>query len=76
MLIETSSRSLLKAVSYRTAGTALTLAVTFFVTRRLSLSIGVAALDGLSKLFIFFLHERAWNRISFGRAKKGKDYEI
>lgn len=48
-------------------GTLATTGLVFAFTRRLSLSLAVGSLEFLSKIGIFWLHERAWDRLSFGR---------
>src|SRR5580658_6842979 len=68
--MESKSRSIAKAVSYRVLGSATTAVVCFVLTRRLALSA-----DMVLKIGLYFLHERLWNHISFGRSKQ-PDYEI
>jgi uncharacterized membrane protein len=41
----------------------------------LSLSLGVGLIDSVVKIAMYFLHERIWNYINFGRAKP-PEYEI
>jgi uncharacterized membrane protein len=41
----------------------------------LKVSAGVGVLDVFAKLGLYFLHERIWNNISFGR-QKPPEYEI
>lgn len=73
--MESKSRSIAKAVSYRVLGSATTAVVCFVLTRRLALSADVGLLDMVLKIGLYFLHERLWNHISFGRSKQ-PDYEI
>jgi len=73
--METNTRSLAKAVSYRVLGSACTAAICLVLTGRPGLSAGVGALDMFAKIGLYFLHERIWERINFGRAKP-PEYEI
>jgi adenylylsulfate kinase len=73
--MDTHSRSIAKAVSYRIFGSASTAAIVWFYSRNLSLSLGAGILDTVIKLGLYFLHERMWNHINFGRAKP-PEYEI
>lgn len=41
--------------------------VAFLFTKSVVLSAGVGLSDTIIKLFIYYLHERAWNRVAFGR---------
>ena len=50
----------------------------FFVfTGKVSLSLGAGALDMVLKIGAYFVHERIWNHINFGRTNsKAPEYEI
>lgn len=67
MYTESHTRSVLKAVSWRVLGTVTTSALVFIFTRRLVLSLTVGALEFVSKIGLFWMHERAWDRIQVGR---------
>ena len=73
--MESNTRSLAKAISYRLLGSATTGMVVFLWTGRPAISLGVGALDMIAKVGLYFLHERIWNHISFGRPKP-PEYEI
>lgn len=59
-------RSLLKAVSYRFFGSSVTVAVLFVLTGNVGVSLGGGILDLISKVVLYFLHERAWMLIRWG----------
>jgi adenylylsulfate kinase len=67
MFRETHARSVAKAVSWRVLGTAATSILVFVFTRRLVLSLAVGGLEFVSKIGLFWLHERAWDRLRFGK---------
>src|ERR1041385_967290 len=48
-------------------GTVATALIVFVFTRRLVLSLAVGAFEFLSKIGFFWIHERLWERIRFGR---------
>ena len=64
---ETHSRSVAKALSWRIMGTVATTALVFVFTRRLVLSLTVGSLEFVSKVGLFWLHERVWDRVRFGK---------
>jgi len=64
---ETHARSVAKAVSWRLMGTVATSLIVFVVTRRLALSLAVGVFEFVSKIGFFWLHERLWDRLRFGR---------
>jgi adenylylsulfate kinase len=72
---ESNARSIAKAVSYRVLGSTSTAAIVFLFSHKLPLSLGVGIMDGVVKIAMYFLHERIWNYIDFGRHKP-PEYEI
>jgi len=68
-------RSLAKAVSYRVLGSMATALIVYILSGKPTLSLGAGALDMVAKIGLYFLHERIWARIPFGRAKP-PEYEI
>ena len=73
--MESTSRSLAKAVSYRVLGSTGTALVVLVLSGNLKISLGVGALDMLLKIALYFIHERLWNHIPYGRPKR-PEYEI
>ena len=73
--MESSSRSIAKAVTYRLLGSATTGLIFFLLTGQPKLSLGAGALDMVLKIGAYFVHERIWNHISYGRVKP-PEYEI
>jgi uncharacterized membrane protein len=64
---EGHGRSFMKAVSWRTVGTIDTFVISFFVTGKVSLAGGIAAIEVVTKIMIYYLHERAWAVVPWGR---------
>ena len=73
--MESHSRSIAKTISYRIVGSISTALIFYILTGKPSLSISAGALDVVVKLGVYFIHERIWARIGFGRAKP-PEYEI
>ena len=71
MFKKTLTRSLAKAASWRILATLTTGLLVFAFTQRLDIALGVGFLEAIAKLFLYFLHERVWNRLSFGRLAGG-----
>lgn len=74
-MTDSSTRSLAKAVSYRVLGSAATALIVYVFSGNMPLSAGVGGLDMVLKIVLYFLHERLWNHIPFGRPKP-PEYEI
>ncbi|MFD1551016.1 hypothetical protein DNU06_04555 [Putridiphycobacter roseus] len=60
-------RSIIKSISWRTVGTIDTVLISWFVTGTLSLAFSIGAIELLTKMLLYFLHERMWNTISWGK---------
>ena len=73
--IETKRRSLLKAFSWRFLATIITSSIVWLLTREAKFAATVGLLDTTIKIFVYFIHERAWIRIPFGK-KEISDYSI
>ncbi len=73
--MESHLRSIMKAVTWRAGGTAVTFAIAWIMTRRLELAVQIGLLDTGIKIGAFYVHERIWNRLSFGKPKL-PEYEI
>jgi uncharacterized membrane protein len=60
-------RSVLKALSWRVIGTIDTLIVSYILTGEIALATSIASVDFLTKLVLYFFHERIWNKIKWGK---------
>ena len=67
MYQETHTRSVVKALTWRILGTVTTTALVYLFTRRFSLSLAVGGLEFVSKIGLYWFHERVWDRLHFGR---------
>jgi uncharacterized membrane protein len=73
--MDSKSRSVAKAVSYRLFGSLSTAGIFFVLTGDWKTSAGAGIADSVVKLGLYFLHERMWNHINFGR-QRPPEYEI
>ncbi len=61
-------RSVVKAISWRVLGTVDTMLVSLYVTNgELGTSTAIASIDFITKMILYFFHERVWNTIKWGR---------
>ena len=65
--MEKPIRSLIKAISWRIVATLTTTLLVFAFTRNFVISIGVGGSEILLKIAIYYVHERVWNMLNFGR---------
>jgi uncharacterized membrane protein len=70
-------RSVVKAISWRTVGTIDTIVVSYFITGNLVMAASIGSIEVITKMALYYFHERAWNKLSFGRVKEPvNDYQI
>ena len=60
-------RSLAKALSWRVVGSLDTFILSLIVTGDAKLAISIASIDAISKIGLFYVHERIWRRVAWGR---------
>ena len=60
-------RSIAKAVSWRVIGTLDTLLVSYLLTGEVAIAASIASIDFVTKMFLYFFHERMWNKIGWGK---------
>lgn len=75
-MIEHKKRSIVKAISWRTLGTLDTMLISFIVTGSPLAAVSIGAFELITKTALYYFHERAWNKINFGREKKAPEYQI
>jgi uncharacterized membrane protein len=65
---DTPVRSLAKAISWRVTGTIDTFLISWLITGQILLASGIALTEIMTKIGLFWLHERVWNRIDWGKS--------
>jgi len=64
---EKLKRSLAKTISWRIVGTIDTVLISWLITGTLALAFSIGAIELVSKMILYFFHERTWNTIKWGR---------
>jgi uncharacterized membrane protein len=67
MMKDNKARSLVKGISWRVIGTLDTFLLAYFFLGDIRLAAPIAITEVLTKIGLYFLHERMWNIISWGR---------
>jgi uncharacterized membrane protein len=68
-------RSLAKAISWRVTGSIDTILLSWLFTGSLAIAAAIGSTEVVTKMVLYYLHERAWNRIPLGRAGGGEEQE-
>lgn len=76
-VIEKKRRSIVKTISWRTVGTIDTILISWIVIGDINFAVTIGGIELFTKMALYFFHERAWNKINFGRVKETPiEYEI
>jgi uncharacterized membrane protein len=67
-LNESYKRSVAKAVSWRITGTLDTFIISWLITGELILAGAIAFTEIVTKVVLYWMHERAWNRVNWGKS--------
>lgn len=67
MFRETNTRSIIKGFSWRFFATTTTVIIVYVFFGRLDLAIAAGVVETVSKVFLYYLHERIWQRIRWGK---------
>ncbi|MAU17298.1 MAG: hypothetical protein CMH46_17365 [Muricauda sp.] len=64
---ESPKRSIVKSISWRIVGTLDTIIISWLVTGTLSLAFSIGLVELVTKMVLYFFHERIWNAIKWGK---------
>ena len=73
--METRSRSIVKALTWRVTALIITTSVVWIISDSLKLAASVGLVDTVIKLGAYYGHERCWLKVGFGRGKP-PEYQI
>ena len=60
-------RSIAKTVSWRIVGTMDTIAISWILTGEIETAMAIGSVELVTKMILYFGHERIWNKINFGK---------
>lgn len=68
------SRSIAKTISWRLLGTLDTVLISWLITGKITMALSIGSIELVSKMLLYFFHERIWNNIKWGKnASKFKE---
>lgn len=67
-------RHILKTISWRVVGTIDTMLLSWFVTGSWKMGMAIGGIEVITKMVLYFLHERAWYKFSNFGVEKSKEY--
>ena len=80
-VLQSQKRHLLKTLTWRLIGTLDTVILSWIITGNPLTGLKIGAAEIVTKMILYYLHERAWYRIDFGLEKiegqkNGKKYKL
>ena len=67
---EKAARSVVKSISWRITGTIDTMVISFFITGDFTMALSIGSVEVFTKMALYFLHERLWNKIRYGKVEE------
>jgi len=67
MFKESKRRSILKTISWRFWATLTTAIIVYIFTGKIELAAAIGGIEIVIKMIMYFLHERAWNNVNYGK---------
>lgn len=67
-MVETSLRSVAKTLCWRITGSSATFAVSLLISGSWQMAGSIAVIQLTVNTVLYFIHERVWNRIPWGRS--------
>jgi len=64
---EKALRSLVKSISWRVIGTLDTIVISWIITGQMELALTIGSIELVTKMVLYFFHERIWNIINWGK---------
>lgn len=64
---ERITRSIAKTISWRLVGTLDTIIISWIITGEISMALSIGSIELVSKMLLYFFHERAWNKVKWGK---------
>jgi len=69
-------RSIVKGITWRLFATIDTFIISWLITGKIKFAISISLIEVITKLVLYYLHERVWNKIHFGRRSDAPEYHI
>ena len=67
---ESHLRSVLKGITWRVIATSTTIGIAWWMTGEIETALKIGGIEFVGKVFIYYLHERAWQIIPRGRVRQ------
>jgi uncharacterized membrane protein len=69
-MIDKPKRSLVKTITWRITGSGATFGISYIISGNFIVASSIASVQLITNTVLYFVHERAWDRIKWGRANQ------
>ncbi|MBD3209138.1 DUF2061 domain-containing protein [Candidatus Woesearchaeota archaeon] len=69
---ETHARTLIKSITWRIIATMATIIIVYLLTDNFGIATAAGLVEVVTKLIIYYLHERAWIHVPWGIKKNAR----
>ena len=76
IVTETSARSIIKGFTWRLVATFSTIVIAYLITGQTKIALQIGGIEFVAKIAVYYLHERIWLRISFGKKNLSSPVEF
>lgn len=66
-MIDSNNRSIAKTISWRLTGSFSTFIISYLILGSFSIAGSIAIIQIIANTLLYYLHERVWNKIDWGR---------
>ena len=66
------TRSLVKSISWRVVGSVDTFILSYIFTGKATYAVSIMGAEAITKIVLYYFHERIWRRVSWGRLEDTK----
>lgn len=66
---EEKKRSITKAITWRATGTLDTILISYIFTGSLKIATTIGSFEVVTKMILYYFHERAWAKVPWGRTR-------
>ena len=67
MSVDLQKRTIVKTLTWRVTASLTTFIIAWILTGDLLIGISIGSIEAISKIFLYYFHERIWNKIKWAK---------
>ena len=69
MTADLQKRTIVKTLTWRVAASLTTFIIAWILTGDLLIGVSIGSIEAITKIFLYYFHERIWNNISWAKGQ-------